>query len=175
MNIIDLSLPLFTGMPVYPGDKEAIIELVFEVERDGWNMQRLEINSHDGTHVNVPVHSIPGGKTLDDYTLDNFCGPAEIYVPSKPMTADKGIIFRDHDIDAAISEEIKKVKPPFIGLSEAFEFDIVIEKDLLDAGIISYERLTNLAALPAAFIFYGMPLNLRGGDGSPVRAFAVVE
>ena len=172
--IIDLSLPLYTGMPVYPGDKEAVIERVSELERDGWNMQRLEINSHDGTHVNVPFHSQAGGKTLDDYSLEHFCGLAEVYNPSNPISSGKGLIFRDHNIDAVIAEKIKKIRPPFIGLSAKYEFDIVIEKDLLAAEIISFERLINLEKLPDSFMFYGMPLNLRGGDGSPVRAFAIV-
>jgi arylformamidase len=53
--------------------------------------------------------------------------------------------------------------------------DARIEKDLLAAGIISFENLANLNELPESFVFYGMPLHIRGGDGSPVRAFAVIE
>ncbi len=79
MKIVDLSLPLYTGMPVYPGDPEASIEPVHTLAREGWVMRRLEINSHDGTHVNVPAHMIPGGRSLDDYALDDFCGRARLY------------------------------------------------------------------------------------------------
>src|SRR5215467_1437008 len=79
MRIIDLTLPMYTGMPVFPGDPEVSIETIQTFERDGWNMRRIEMNSHDGTHVNVPIHGTANGKTLDDYTLSDFCGSAEIY------------------------------------------------------------------------------------------------
>ena len=174
MNIIDLTQPMHTGMPVYPGDREVLIEPVMTLEKDGWNMLRLHINAHDGTHVNVPLHAVANGKDLDDYTLKDFCGPAVIYDPQKPMGKEKGIIFRDHDIDENIAEQIKITRPPFIGLSGAYEFNIEIEKDLLRAGIISYEKLVNLSLLPDQFMFFGMPLNIKNGDGSPVRAFAFI-
>ena len=46
-----------------------------------------------------------------------------------------------------------------------------------DAGLTHYEWLVNLTALIGAgeFMFYGVPLLLDQGTGSPVRAFAVLE
>lgn len=175
MKIIDLTLPLYTGMPVFPGDPEVSIELVATIEKDGWNMRRMQVNTHDATHVNVPIHMVEGGKNLDDYPLETFCGPAKIFNPDVPMEPEFGYIFRDQNIDMAIAEEIKKVKPRFVGIASEYEWDIGIEKDLLAAGIIQYERLANTAVLPESFLFYGMPLRIRDGDGSPVRAFAVID
>ena len=40
--------------------------------------------------------------------------------------------------------------------------------------IIIVESLANLNSLPARFTFVGLPLNLVGGDGSPIRAAALV-
>ena len=45
---------------------------------------------------------------------------------------------------------------------------------LLEKGIISFENLANTDKLPEAFTFYGVPLNIKEADGSPVRAFAVI-
>ena len=44
-------------------------------------------------------------------------------------------------------------------------------------GLTHYEWLVNLTALIGAgeFMFYGVPLLLDQGTGSPVRAFAVLE
>jgi kynurenine formamidase len=145
---------------------------VFTVEQDGWEMRRIQMNSHDATHVNVQAHGVAGGKTLDKYPLECFRGPAKIYDGSIEPGA--GVIFREQNIDTAIAEEIKRVRPLFVGLSADFEFDLEIEKDLLRADIISYERLTNVAELPSRFDFYGMPLPIREGDGSPIRAFAII-
>jgi arylformamidase len=175
MRIIDLSLPLYTGMPVYPGDPEASIERIQTITERGWELRRIQISSHHGTHVNVPSHGIVGGKTLDEYSLLDFCGRARIHQPHARMSPAEGILFRDRTIDDRIAEEIKRMRPRFIGLSCSYDLDARIEKDLLAAGIISFENLANLNELPESFVFYGMPLRIRGGDGSPVRAFAVIE
>ncbi len=168
-------MPLYTEMPVYPGDPEVSIEPVLTIEKDGWLVRRLQINSHDGTHVNIPSHSEIDGKNLDDLSLDNFCGRALIYKPGMLFGRTQGIIFRDQNIDNKIAEQIKAQKVPFVGLSENFSFDLDIEKDLLKASIISFENLTNLEILPDEFMFYGAPLKIKGGEGSPVRAFAVID
>ena len=168
-------MPLYTGMQVYAGDPEASIELVQTIKSNGWDVRRIQINSHDGTHVNVPSHGIVGGKTLDDYSLSDFCGRARLYKPHISMSPREGVLFRDQNIDKAIAEIIKRFRPKFIGLSSLYNFDEAIEKDLLTAGIISFEGLANLDKLPDTFEFYGMPLHIRAGDGSPVRAFAVIE
>lgn len=175
MKIIDLSLPIYTGMPVYHGDPEASIELVQSLEKNGWNMRRIEINSHDGTHVNVPLHGIARGKDLDDYSLNHFYGKAVIYNPSLAISSDMGVIFRDQNINQEIADKIKNIRPRFVGLSSAYEFDEAIEKDLLKDGLILYEGLCNLDLVPDTFEFYGMPLKIRNGDGSPIRAFAVIN
>jgi kynurenine formamidase len=175
MKIIDLSVPLYSGMPAYPGDPQSSIELVQTIRDHGWELRRIDISSQQGTHVNVPSHAVAGGKTLDDYSLSDFCGNARIYRPDMPMSPADGVLFRDQTIDDRIAEEIERRQPRFIGLSCKYDFDAVIEKELLAAGIISFENLANLHELPDSFMFYGMPLRIRAGEGSPVRAFAVVE
>jgi arylformamidase len=41
--------------------------------------------------------------------------------------------------------------------------------------IVLVEGLTNLDQLPERFTFVGLPLNIKGRDGSPIRAVALVE
>ena len=41
--------------------------------------------------------------------------------------------------------------------------------------IVIVEGLTNLEQLPERFTFIGFPLNLKGRDGAPIRAVAVVN
>lgn len=174
MKVIDLTLPIFTGMPVYPGDPEVVIEDIKILEKDDWNMKRLHLNSHDGTHVNVPLHAVEGGKSLDDYDLTDFMGTAHLYRGPEDIKSGQGIIFHDINIDTKIAEIIKTQKPQFVGLSNEFEFDIKIERDLLKHGIISFKNLANTDQLPASFMFHGVPLPIKGGDGSLVRAYGVV-
>jgi kynurenine formamidase len=52
-----------------------------------------------------------------------------------------------------------------------------LERALLGKKIITYTGLVNLESLPkeSNFMFYGFPLKIQSGDGSPVRAIAMVE
>lgn len=176
MKIIDLTQPLFSGMPVYPGDPEVKIEQVHTLEKQGWNLRTLFLNTHLGTHVNAPAHMMNNGKTLDDFPLEVFCGKAVVYQDDSDINPSLGVIFSSVNIDKRLAELIIKKKPRFVGLAAEQEFDIEIEKKLLQAGIISYENLVNTEKLPIGkqFMFYGFPLKIKGGDGSPVRAAAVI-
>jgi arylformamidase len=174
MKLVDLSLPLYTGMPVYPGDSESSIALVRTIAQDGWDLRRLEINSHDGTHVNVPSHMIAGARSLDDYGLADFCGPAGLYASTRTMTPAEGVLFADRNIDAALAETMRIARPKFVGLSCRFDLDVEVERSLLAAGIICFERLAHLDQLPERFQFFGVPLKISSGEASPVRAFALI-
>lgn len=174
MKIIDLSQTLFDKMPVYPGDPEVIIKEIHTLDKEGWNLRNMTLTTHIGTHVNVPYHMVKDGKRLDKYYIDSFFGKSELYKKGMKFYHNKGVIFSSTNIDQKIAEELIKFPPKFIGLSDKFEFDIVIEKQLLEKGIISFENLTNTENLPQEFTFYGVPLNIKEADGSPVRAFAIV-
>jgi arylformamidase len=52
-----------------------------------------------------------------------------------------------------------------------------VHQTLLRCGveIVIVEGLTNLSKLPEQFTFVGFPLNIKGRDGSPIRAVAVVD
>ena len=76
MPHIDLSLPVLTGMPVYPGDPEVSATPALTLERDGVAVSRLDLGSHTGTHLDAPSHSIAGGRTVDEIPLDLLAGPA---------------------------------------------------------------------------------------------------
>ncbi len=45
---------------------------------------------------------------------------------------------------------------------------------VLEKQILIVENLTNLEQLPDFFLFLAMPLKIRGGSGSPIRAVALV-
>lgn len=174
MKIIDLSQPIFDNMPVYPGDPGVIIKEIQTFEKEGWNLRNMSFTTHIGTHVNVPYHMNNAGKRLDLYDLDRFIGKTELYKTGMQYFKNKGVIFSATNITKEIADQLVAFPPKFIGLSEKQEFDIALEKILLDADIISFENLANTEKLPASFNFYGVPLNIKESDGSPVRAFAIV-
>lgn len=76
--VIDLSRPVVTGMPVYPGDPEVAIEPALSVEADGVAVSSLHIGSHAGTHLDAPSHSVVGGRTVDRIPLELLVGRARV-------------------------------------------------------------------------------------------------
>ena len=173
MQVIDLPLTMYAGEAVYPGDTEPSFDLSEEFPDTGWNMRRLAINGHDGTHVNLPLHATAGGKSLDDYDLAAFVGESVLYETEADSKPGVGLIFHQTDISWDIAKLIVDIGPSFIGLPARFEFNIDIERWLLERDVISFERLINTDQLPRTFHFHGAPLKIVHGDGSPVRAYAV--
>lgn len=175
MKIIDLSLPLTHRMPVYPGDPEVEIVEIHTLAKEGWNLRQLTITTHLGTHVNAPYHMMAAGQKLDAFPIEKFMGKLEKYQPDKDWDMANGLLFCDQTIDQIIADKLIKRPPKFLALSAEFEFDVELEKILLENNIISFENIANAKLLPDICQFYGVPLSLPGADGSPVRAFAVIE
>ncbi|MFF4345760.1 cyclase family protein [Streptomyces sp. NPDC001530] len=73
---LDLSFPLVTGMPVYPGDPRVEVSQALRVAEHGVNVLRLHMGSQSGTHVDAPYHVDEAWPTLDDLPLERFAGPA---------------------------------------------------------------------------------------------------
>ncbi|MEU2421971.1 cyclase family protein [Streptomyces sp. NPDC007851] len=78
MRLIDLSVPLRTGMPVYPGDPQVDIRPALTAVRDGVNVLQVHMGSQSGTHVDAPSHIEDGLPALDQLPLDRFDGPAHV-------------------------------------------------------------------------------------------------
>jgi arylformamidase len=177
MKIIDLTQQVYDGMPVYPGDPQVHITPVFTVEKDEWAVSRIEMVTHDSTHVNVPRHIDVSGKTLSDYELTDFIAETKVYQSESDIELGKGVLFVEAEINMELAKVIAEKKPAFVGLSEKFDFNLEAERYLLEKGIISYEKLAHCELLPTneSFMFYGIPMNIKDADGAPVRAFAVLK
>ena len=78
MTLLDLTLPIAPGMPVYPGDPAVEFVPALTLASDGWAVTRVALGTHTGTHVDAPAHRIPGGATVDALPLDVLVGPARI-------------------------------------------------------------------------------------------------
>ena len=164
MKTIDLTWTLKDWIEYYPWDPKTEIINIETIEESWWNMKRLKINSHDWTHVNVPIHSKLWWKTLDDYSVDDFIWESVLYNDLNDIKKWIWIIFDNIDIDFEIAKKIVEIQPKFVWLSNKFEFNIEIEKYLLENDIISFERLENTEKLPKHFIFHWAPLKIEKWD-----------
>ncbi|MEU1207449.1 cyclase family protein [Nocardia sp. NPDC005825] len=78
MRILDLSVPIRSGMPVYPGDPEVTVRPALTVAADGVNVLHLDLGSQTGTHVDAPRHIDDALPALDELPLERFTGPAVV-------------------------------------------------------------------------------------------------
>ncbi|WP_248905064.1 cyclase family protein [Halocatena marina] len=72
MPLIDCSHRIETGMPVYPGSDSVSVQPSATVERDGAHVTNLQMETHAGTHIDVPSHMIADGRTLDAFDVSLF-------------------------------------------------------------------------------------------------------
>ena len=77
MKIIDISVPVSPGLPVWPGDSPVVLERYQSLsEGDDCNASRICCSVHTGTHVDAPGHFIDKASTVEDLSLDTLIGPA---------------------------------------------------------------------------------------------------
>lgn len=97
MKIIDISQEIRSDMTVYPGDPAFHSHPSSSFKRgDMCEVSELTIGSHCGTHVDAPLHMIPGGATLESMPLDCFIGPCRVLTFSASVITEKMLI--EHDI-----------------------------------------------------------------------------
>ena len=79
MRSIDISMPLFEGMPTFPGDPAFASEPVARLGQGGpFDVSRLTLASHAGTHLDPPSHFVAGGTPVDRVDLDTLNGPCRV-------------------------------------------------------------------------------------------------
>lgn len=75
MRIYDISISISPDMPTYPGDPKVSLTPMLQIAKgDNANVSQLCMGDHTGTHLDPPVHFIPGGKTVDQLDLDTLYG-----------------------------------------------------------------------------------------------------
>lgn len=78
MRVIDLSLPVYNEMPVYPGDPKVFFMKYRSINPDGYNLTQFLMGSHTGTHLDVPLHFVDGGQSIDKFPPESFMGEAYV-------------------------------------------------------------------------------------------------
>jgi kynurenine formamidase len=79
-EIVDLTLPITTGMEIPPGLKKTAPKVEFEVfrthEEHGIRIGIFRSVIHAGTHLDSPLHNVAGGTSIDEMPLSQWLGPA---------------------------------------------------------------------------------------------------
>lgn len=214
-RIVDLSQPLFNGMPSYPGDPPFRAEEFRTMAAHGVRVSQLTLGTHQGTHLDAPAHFYEAGITVDAIPLERFYGPAwlvdlaagaslaaktpitpEMLEPHREkfqsgarviirtgwehMVGKEGYFTDLPSLTLEAARWIAATRIGLLGLDLPTPSKIAgrpVHYALLEPGveIILLEGLVNLGTLPEKFILAAFPLRLVGGDGSPVRAVAIID
>jgi arylformamidase len=75
----DITMTIENGMISWPSDGPVMVDRVRSMD-DGerLNQSRLDLSAHTGTHIDAPVHFLPGGSGVDSLALEILIGPAVV-------------------------------------------------------------------------------------------------
>ena len=77
MKIYDITIPIDSSLPVFPGDPPVRIEPVTRISHgDPANVSRIVMSSHCGTHLDVSRHYNDHGVSVDHIPLTLLIGSA---------------------------------------------------------------------------------------------------
>ncbi len=77
---VDLTHPIRQGMVSFPSPNHPTPEVTVLArhEDQGRMTRRLVLGTHTGTHLDAPLHFIPGGGAVESIALERLVGPAQV-------------------------------------------------------------------------------------------------
>jgi arylformamidase len=195
---LDVSVPIYPGMVHFPDNPSIEIDTLTHVDRgDLCTVSRLTLGSHTGTHIDAPIHFLPGGSGAEKVPVENLIGPARV-IEIKDPHAVKAEELRVHNPGAgerllfktSNSERCWKTSqfvPDFVSIAEdaasylaslntlAVGIDYLsagspeTHRRLLGAGVVIVEGLNLSGISPGRYELLCLPLKILGGDGAPAR------
>ena len=192
MKIYDISQEVM-GCVVYPGDPEPrAIPVARMQEGSLYNLTKLEMCAHNGTHVDAPYHFYQEGKAVDQMALEKTVGWCYVTALEGHLTqkdaeqileaakrehpeAYKRLLFKGNAVVTAESAaylaeqgiELVGVESQTVGPEDS---PMQVHLILLGREVCLLEGL-RLGNVPEGVYFlHAAPLNLSGFDGAPCRA-----
>ncbi len=139
MTWLDISVPVRNGMVHWPGDPEFHINRVRDYANgDNLVLSHIDLGVHTGTHMDAPVHFVPGGGTIDEIPLDATVGPARVIEISDPESVKRAELQAAH-IQPGERILLKTANSNGLWNSDEFQKDFVY---------ISHEGAEYLASIP---------------------------
>jgi arylformamidase len=179
MEIIDVTVPIRPGMAVYPGDPEVRLERVRSISGgDGYNLSRLDLGVHSGTHVDAPVHFVEGGAGTESLPLDVLVGPCVVVDGIQVPKAAERVLFKTQTsadeseaLDVVTAQALVAAGVRLIGIDELSIGDEEVHDTLLRAAVVVIEALDLEGVDAGEYELICAPVKLVGSDGAPARVF----
>ncbi|WP_280768175.1 cyclase family protein [Salipaludibacillus daqingensis] len=200
MSYIDITKTLSESMNVWPGDSPFSYKSTMSITNgDSVNVGKIEMSTHTGTHLDAPYHYDKSGQKIDEIPIDAVCGEClvvdavgvdwidESIVENLNLNGVKKILFKttvnkeghSYENFPIFSENVPRIlKQMGVGLigTDAPSVDPLTSKELLAhhafrvEGIYILEGVDLSDVVPNIYELIALPLKLKDGDGSPLRA-----
>jgi arylformamidase len=199
VKLIDVTVPIRNGMPVYDNNPGVTLERARSIaDGDAVNISRLDVGVHTGTHVDAPVHFIEGGAGTETIDPEILIGDAHV-VDATGLDQDiDGDALATLDLPAGATRLIFKTPNSelwnldhftrgfirfvesgarplveagvrLVGIDYLSVGDEGAHKEFLSNGVVPLEGLDLRAVEPGPYRLYCLPLKLVGSDGAPAR------
>lgn len=127
MKIHDISMLIEPEMLVYkdkPSKRPVFVNMANHKE-DNYHETKMEMDIHCGTHIDMPLHMIDKGGTLDDFDFNRLITPCKVFDVTKlknPVITAKDIKKLDIDNDDFV---IFKTNNSYRDKKLGFDYDFV--------------------------------------------------
>lgn len=200
-KIIDISMPVCNTMPVYNGKPEKRSRLYTQSDYNTGSVyeSRIDMNLHTGTHIDLPLHMLPQGKTVETLKLENVitsCRVLDLTDAADRISAvdlekmninqndfillktrnsyedilEKNFIYLDKSgTEFLVKKNVKGIGIDSLGI-ERSQPEHETHKMLFEAGIIILEGLRLNGVPEDEYFLFAAPINIVSAEAAPVRA-----
>jgi len=197
----DISMQLSANTTVWPGDTPFTLTPENRIDDAAlFNLSRISMSAHCGTHMDAPWHIVEGGKTLHELDSELFFGEAGLVeclgvghitteaLGASPLPRRLLLKTRNSEFPATgsfydefaalteaaatrlVAEGVRLVGIDYLSIAPA-DAPVPVHRILLENEVLIVEGL-RLDGLPGGrYEFTVLPLAIVGADGAPCRAF----
>ena len=200
MEILDVSIPIRTRMPIYPANAGVALRRIDAIAHGAVaNVSAVDLGAHTGTHVDAPNHFLDGAGGVDTVALAPLIGPAVVVdatavdktldaaavaAAGVPAGAER-VLFKTRNsqlweqdefsedfvsFDASGARALLDAGVSLVGIDYLSVGDPGAHRALLGADVAVVEGLDLRAVEPGPYQLVCLPLKLVGSDGGPARA-----
>ncbi len=186
----DLSIPLDDTFPAWPGSNACQISRHYQGDCVS---STLTTNVHIATHIDAPLHFIPGGETIDQISIEQLCGTVQVIeIPDSviepkhlsglscskvifktmneitPTFTDKYCYLSPLAAENLVQSGIDLVGTDYLSIENYNDKNFTTHKILLGNGVIIIEALNTNVIYAGYYEMIALPI-LMPSEASPAR------
>lgn len=204
MKMHDITMTIEESMQVYKNkpEKRPSLEITRDFNGSSARESRLSMDMHTGTHLDMPLHFVPGGATVEQLEPDRLVRPCRVLdlshveeavhvedIETYAIQPGETILLKTRNSateqfdpsfvylagDAAVY--LRDLRIDCIGIDglgiERAQPEYQTHRTLLGAGILIIEGLRLQTVAEGAYLLVAAPLKIAGAEAAPLRALLI--